>query len=95
MSTTFSPRALYLKSHKDEAVNWALTVNTPECQNAMNAAFSEMAYSGSSDKELEGARKFIRALTVIADPTKPMSDLPKTKLEATTRHDEVPEPPKQ
>ncbi len=71
-----TPKALFLKLHKDEAAKLALAVNESWMQRAITYTLADLSSRGLSNEQLNGANTFVEALTTLADEPKPAPELP-------------------
>jgi hypothetical protein len=71
-----TPKALFLKLHKEDAAKLAAAVNESWLQRAITYACAELSSQGVSDQQLAGVNRFIDVLTSLADEPKEPAQMP-------------------
>ncbi len=81
-----TPKALFLKLHKDDAAQLATLVNEGWFQKSLTYARAQLSSDGISAEQLSGANHFIEVFTSLADEPKPAPELPdKSQLKSYNR----------
>jgi len=71
-----TPKALFLKLHKDDAAKLAAAVNESWMQRAITYTLADLSSRGLSNEQLNGANTFIDVLTSLADEPKEPAQMP-------------------
>ncbi len=81
-----TPKALFLKLHKEDAAKLAAAVNESWLQRSITYTLADMSSRGLSHEQLNGANHFIDVLTSLAEEPKEPAQMPdKSQLKSYNR----------